>query len=137
MSDPESESLVAAALAAAKLRAMRTALLALHKAALDAERERYERAHCRIASPHEALRLAIDDPWFAWLRPLANLIVAADERLADDAPVTPGDVERLSTHIRGLLQLSLGGDGFRTEYQRTLQETPDVVIAHGKVMAVL
>ena len=116
---------------------MRTALLTLHKAVLDAERRRYERAHGRIENAHQALRLVMDDPWFAWLRPLANLIVATDERLADDAPVTPADVDRVSEHVRGLLQLSLGGDGFRTEYQRTLQDTPEVVIAHGKVRALL
>jgi len=137
VSDPESESSVVAALAAARLRALRTALLTLHKSILDAERRRYERAHGRIEGPHEALRLVMHDPWFAWLRPLANLIVAADERLADEAPVTPADVERVGEHVRGLLQLELGGDGFRTEYQRTLQETPEVVIAHGKVLALL
>jgi hypothetical protein len=137
VSGHESESPVVAALAAAKLRALRTTLLTLHKAVLDAERQRYERAHGRIESAHEALRLAMHDPWFAWLRPLANLIVAADERLADEAPVSPADVERVSEHVRGLLQLNLAGDTFRTEYQRTLQETPDVVVAHGKVLALL
>ena len=79
----------------------------------------------------------MDDPWFAWLRPLAGLIVQADERLADDAPVQPADVEAFVTQIRGLLRLDLGGQTFREQYQRLLQEVPDVVVAHGRVLALL
>ena len=129
--------LITAALAAARLRAARTALLALHKVILDAERLRYEQARDRIDNTQELLRLVMDDPWFAWLRPLAGLIVQADERLADGVPVQPADVEAFVEQVRGLLRLDLGGPKFRERYQQLLQEEPDVVVAHGKVLAMV
>lgn len=137
MTNPETELAVAAALAAAKLRAVRTGLLALHQAVLDAERRRYERTHGKVETAHHALRLVIDDPFFAWLRPIAALIVQADERLAHGAPLAPADVQAFGSHVRALLQVQLGGTAFHDEYLRTLQEAPDVVVAHGRILALL
>jgi len=125
---------VAAALAASKIRAIRTALIALHKALLDAERTRYGRAHGPIENPHQALQLVLRDPWFAWLRPISELIVQADERLADDRPVRVEEADAYTAQVLGLLQHELGGPDFRREYHRSLQETPDVVVAHSKVV---
>jgi hypothetical protein len=129
-----SDADVAAALAASKVRAIRTALLALHKTLIDAERARYGRAHGPIENPHQALQLLLRDPWFAWLRPIAELIVQADERLADDRPVRVEEADAYSAQVLGLLQHEVGGADFRREYHRSLQETPEVVIAHSKVV---
>lgn len=129
------EAHVAAALAAAKLRAIRTALLTLHKTLLDAERTRYGRAHGRpIDGPHHALQLVLRDPWFAWLRPISELIVEADERLSDDRPVTPDEAEAYAAEALGLLQQELGGADFKLEYHRSLQELPDAVVAHARIV---
>src|SRR4051812_41675850 len=54
-------------------------LIVVHKQLLDHERIRYERQHGRIPSAGEFLRLAIEDPWFAWFRPLTALITQIDE----------------------------------------------------------
>ena len=137
MTDREAEQNVTAALAAAKFRAVRTGLLTLHKAILDAERRRYERANGPVEHPGHALRLVMDDPWFAWLRPIAALIVQADERLAVDAPLTAAEVLAFGQHVRGLLQLDLGGPDFHDAYLRTLQDVPDVVVAHARVLSLL
>ena len=124
------------ALAAAKLRAIRTALLHLHKTLIDAERLRYGRAHGQpIEGPHHALQLVLRDPWFAWLRPIAELIVQADERLADeDRAVSPDEAEGYASQVLELLQQDLGGADFRREYHRSLQELPDVVVAHAQIV---
>jgi hypothetical protein len=124
------------ALAAAKLRAIRTGLLHLHKALIDAERIRYGRAQGRpIEGPHHALQLVLRDPWFAWLRPIAELIVQADERLADDEhPVTPEETEGYAAQVLELLQQDLGGPDFHREYRRSLQELPDAVVAHAQIV---
>jgi hypothetical protein len=127
-----------AAMAVARLRAVRIGLLALHQALLTAERQRYERRHGRIAGPQQALQLVLDDPWFAWLRPMATLIVQIDERMADDdTALTPEQVDSYLQEVRGLLQGQLGGEAFVTEYHRSLQERPEVVVAHGQVTALL
>ena len=126
---------VPSALAAARIRAIRLALLHLHKALVDIERLRYGRAHdAPIESPHEALQLLMRDPWFAWLRPILELIVRADERLDEDRPISPDEAEAYAAHVIALLQQDAGGDDFRREYHRSLQEVPDVVVAHAAVV---
>jgi hypothetical protein len=125
---------IAAALAAARLRAIRTALLVLHKAVIDTERGRYARAHGPVETPHQLLQLVLRDPWFAWLRPIAELIVQADERLDADQPITTDQAEAYAAQTLGVLQRELGGADFRREYQRSLQETPEIVVAHAAVV---
>lgn len=126
---------VPAALAAAKMRAIRMALLHLHKALIDVERLRYGRAQGRpIDSPHEALQLLLRDPWFAWLRPISELIVQADERLDDERPMTREEAEAYAAQALALLQQDAGGADFRREYHRSLQDVPDVVVAHSTVV---
>ena len=129
---------VASALAVARLRAIRVALLQLHKAVLDAERFRFDRARGhRIEGPAEALRLALHHDAFAWLRPLSGLIVQLDSRLAEEAEVLPSEVVDLVAHARSLLQRDAGGPGFHDAYRRLLQDAPEVVVAHGRVTALL
>jgi hypothetical protein len=117
----------------ARLRALRTHLLPLHRALIEFERDRYERAHGPVDGAHVVLRLVMHDPWFQWLRPLAAVIVQIDERLADDRAVNEADVDT----FRALTARLLRGDpgAFRESYQRALQESPDIVVAHGKVIA--
>ena len=129
---------VASALAAARLRAIRTALLQLHKSVLDAERFRFERARGRrIEGPGEALRLVLQDNAFAWLRPLSELIVQLDTRLAEDDAVKAADVADMTEHARALLQRDAAGSVFHESYRRLLQDAPEVVVAHGRVTALL
>jgi hypothetical protein len=90
-----------------------------------------------MGGPHQVLRIVMQHEWFAWLRPLSALIVQADERLAAEEPVRPEDVEAFRDETRGLLQRDLGGAAFREKYQRILQASPDVVIAHGRLAAAL
>jgi hypothetical protein len=129
---------VASALAVARLRAIRTALLQLHKSVLDAERFRFERARGRrIEGPAEALRLVLQDNAFAWLRPLSELIVQLDTRLAEDVEVQTSEVVEMADQARGLLQRDAGGSLFHDAYRRLLQDAPEVVVAHGRVTALL
>ena len=125
---------LAHALAMARVRAIRLALLELHKAVLDVERRRYEHAHGRIENPHDALRLVMQDPWFRWLAPLATMIVQMDERLADHAPFTAEEADAFAGRVRALLMRDGGDPKFRDNYHRSLQETPEVVVAHGRVV---
>ena len=131
------DSPVSAAMAAARLRALRMALLSLHKTLLDHERLRYERRHGRIESAGQALHLVMNDAWFAWLRPMSALVVQADEKLDDDRGVGAADVTAFSAQIRDLLQGSGGGPDFQTSFQRVLQEAPEAVMAHGRLIAAL
>jgi len=62
---------------------VRLELLRVHRALLEVERARYEKAHGRIANNSAFLQLVINDPWFDWLRPLAQLVLLIDERTSD------------------------------------------------------
>ena len=127
---------VTAALAAARLRAWRTALLELHKLLIDEERRRYERTHGPIDGPHHALRLLMQDSWFAWLRPMGDLIVRFDERLAGEAPITTGELDAAAASLRGLLHAGTPAQ-FGEAYRRVLQDVPDAVVAHGRILQLL
>lgn len=131
---------VAQALAVARMRAWRVALIDLHKQLIDDERRRYEQANGLIGSPHHALQLLMHDPWFAWLRPLADLIVRLDERLDArphlDRGLSPVELDETAHEIRRLLQ-GFDRPAFAVSYRQALQEVPDVVIAHGRVLGVL
>ena len=78
-----------------RLTELRHALLKLHKTLVDSERVGYEKTIGKIQSPNHFLQLLTTDPWFAWLRPLSQLIVAMDEALDAEEPLTLAKVEAL------------------------------------------
>jgi hypothetical protein len=107
-------------------------LLVVHKQLLDHERIRYERQHGRIASSGEFLRLAIEDPWFAWLRPLTALITQIDEYMESKEAPPPGAGDALFAECRRLLSPLEDGDPFQHQYFHAIQESPEVASAHGQ-----
>jgi hypothetical protein len=115
-----------------RLTAVRDALLRLHKALLESERVGYERAHTRIGSSQEFLRLALEDEWFAWLRPVSELIVQIDEVQDGDEPVTDERASALIERTRTLL--TDGQAPFGRRYHELLQRDPTVLVAHGGVI---
>jgi hypothetical protein len=120
-----------------RLEAARRGLVRVHKTLIDVERVRYERQHGRIDSAGRLLQLVINDPAFAWVRPLSALIVRMDALLADDDSVTAGEVEALIDHARRLLRPDPDGPEFAQSYDRAIQASPDVVLAHGAALALL
>src|SRR3954454_12049176 len=95
-----------------RLKQLRDALLGLHKALVDSERVTYEKTFGAIQSPNQFLQLLTSDPWFAWLHPLSQLIVAIDEALAEKEPLTSAEVDALVNQTRLLLTPSETGEGF-------------------------
>ncbi len=115
-----------------QLAQLREALLALHKALVDSERVSYEQNLGTIPSANHFLKLLTDDPWFAWLHPLSQLIVTMDEALdaKAKAPLTAGAAAALVKRTGELLVASEAGEGFARHYFDALQRDPDVVMAH-------
>jgi hypothetical protein len=116
------------------LTGLRHTLLIHHKALLDSERARYDHDVERVNSPGQMLNLVLNDPFFAWLRELSQLIVMIDETLDAEEPATPADAARLLAQARELLTPTESGEGFRRQYFDALQRDPDIVIAHGAAM---
>jgi hypothetical protein len=114
-----------------RLSELREKLLTLHKALLDSERTSYELTHGPIASPGAFLQLLINDPRFAWLRPVTTLIVQIDETLAaKNPPATARDFEHLIQDMRALLSPSREENGFWKRYSGALQRDPGVAVLH-------
>jgi hypothetical protein len=113
------------------------ALLRLHKALLDDERVAYERLHGRIPSNGAFLQLVLNDAWFAWLRPLSQLMVKLDEFSEEKELSTHEEVPALLSSVRTLLTPTEEGEGFGRPYHDALQRSPDVVLAHATVKALL
>ncbi|MEO8339752.1 MAG: hypothetical protein ABI604_08525 [Nitrospirota bacterium] len=116
---------------------LRHALLRLHKALLDDERVSYERVYGRIASNGEFLQLVLTHAWFAWLRPLSQLVAQLDEYVDEDASSDGSHTPVLIASVRMLLTPSEGGTGFGKHYYDALQRAPDVGLAHASVRALL
>jgi hypothetical protein len=120
-----------------RLKEIRDALLHLHKTLVDSERVNYERTMGAIQSPNHFLQLLTSDPWFAWLQPMSQLIVALDEALDEKEPLTAPAADALIQQTRALLTASEEGEGFSRHYFDALQGEADVVLAHAAVVKAL
>jgi len=122
------------------LKQLRQGLLQLHKLLLELERRGYERARGRIGNSYEFLQLALKDPWFDWLHRLSELIVQIDETLdtiGSEKSATDEDVQALIVRARLLLTPAEIGSEFQKNYFLALQQSPDVVLLHAKIVRLL
>ncbi|HEY6365937.1 MAG TPA: hypothetical protein VI585_14230 [Candidatus Binatia bacterium] len=115
------------------LQELRDALLDLHKSLIDSERAVYETNVGLIQSPHHFLQLLSNDPWFAWLRPISQLIVAMDEALDPQEVLTSDIIDALMNESVFLLIPAERGGEFGERYMAALQRDPHVVLAHAQV----
>jgi hypothetical protein len=120
-----------------RLRDVRQSLLRLHKDLMHWEREAYERAHGRIETSYEFLRLVMHDQWFGWLHHLSELVVQIDEMLAADEPVAESAARAVRDQAKLLLTPSETGGQFQRKYFDSLQHSPDVVLAHAEAIKLL
>ena len=105
-------------------------LLHIHKALIDYERARYEKVHGTVASPYALLNLLIQDPWFAWLRPISSLIVQIDEFVSAKEPQDPAAGEALLKEIRNILAPNDAGTETQQKFARALKESSDISRLH-------
>lgn len=114
-------------------RALRAALLALHRELLEAQRIQAERFGGRM-SAGEVLQAAADDLRFDRLRVLSQLIAELDEALV---MVEHDRVDAVVAHARGLLAPPDAASAFGARYLQALQDHPAVVLAHRDIVAAL
>jgi hypothetical protein len=116
---------------------LRNALLRLHKTLLDNERYEYEQVHAPIGPPAAYLELVLNDPWFAWLRPMSGLVVRIDEALDAKEPATDAEVRKLIEDVRTLVKPSEGAAEFQRHYYEALQRDTNSILAHAEVSKLL
>jgi catechol 2,3-dioxygenase len=120
-----------------RLRDVRLRLLDLHKVLLDDTKAAYELDRGRIPSNATLLQLVINDPWFAWLRPLSELVVRIDVALQPEGAATDADGAMLLDQVERLLSPAQSVEPFAQRYYDALQRQPAVITAHGAVRRVL
>jgi catechol 2,3-dioxygenase len=120
-----------------RLGELRAKLLSLHKVLLDDTRAAYEMDRGRVGSPGNLLQLVINDPWFAWLHALSELIVRIDQSVEPEGRATGFDANALLDQVDRLLTASEHGSGFQRRYYDALQRQPAVVLAHADVRRAL
>jgi hypothetical protein len=121
-----------------RLEAARSLLLRVHRALLEAERVRFEKARGRIPNNTEFLQLVINDPWFDWLRPMAQMVLLIDERMSDKkSPLGRDEAQSLFDRARALLRADPEGDAFQRLYADALQHSPSLAVLAGQVAAAL
>lgn len=104
------------------------ALREVHRALVQAVRAAYEKDVGPAGGPGQMLRLLTEDPYFAWLHPMSELIVDLDSLLAQELLPT-GTVAGVREEIDRLTKA--GGSPFWVKYAPLLQTDTDVVMAHG------
>ena len=109
------------------------ALVHLHKVLLDSEKAVYETTVGPIHSPNHFFQLLTGDPWFAWLRPISQLIVAIDETIDAKEQLTSQSVDAVMSQSVFLLLPAESGGEFGERYVAALQRDPRVVLAHAQV----
>lgn len=121
-----------------RLELARTLILKVHRALLEAERVRYERARGRIENNSAFLQLVINDPWFDWLRPMAQMVLLIDERTSDKkSPLGSAEARSLFDRARGMLRADPDGDAFQRLYADALQHSPALAVIARQVSTVL
>jgi hypothetical protein len=126
---PTGEGETATAGDVSALESVRNDLLRVHRMLLAVERERYERARGRVANNSAFLQLVINDPWFDWLRPMAQLVLLIDERTSDKKmPLGRNEAKALLDRARALLRADGEGDAFQRLFHQAIQFSPDLAV---------
>lgn len=119
-----------------RLRAISKALQDLHRSLLEYQRRDYERSFGRIGSDFYVLKLAADDPQFAWLRALSAEMMRIDIAVSG-GEVDETDLQLTGTRLRHLLTPSSEGNPFQSRYDAAMQVNPEIIMAHAGVMRAL
>lgn len=110
----------------------------LHKSLLNFQSALHQEKIGKKLGPYEILNLSMQDPEFAWLRKLSELIVAIDIQEEENPNI--GDVE--FSQIKNTVSELLFGDGekfkdFKARMQEALSQDPELNIYHAELITVL
>jgi type II secretory pathway pseudopilin PulG len=110
-----------------RMNALRSALLALHKAVLAAERAQLERVQGPLGNA-EFLQIVSDPLRYGWLKPFTALILAIDDE---------DDEGEVLAEARQLLKPPKGDTPFGRRYLSLMQRDPTLVVEHRQVTRLL
>ncbi len=115
------------------------ALRELHLSLVDAVSLEYERSNQQAIPGRVALfQLVVEDPFFAWLRPLSKVMVDVDELLDGGREPSPEEALVAKNTVQRLISPPTGADGtVWIRYSPLLQIDTRVVLAHARLKQAL
>lgn len=119
------------------LRAVRMALLDLHKALLNSERATYEQFYGPIQSNGQFFQLVVEHDWFEWLRPMSRFIVQMDDVLMSKEPVPPEQAVALLEQAKIMFRPAEFGTPLEKGYFRAIQRDPNIALKHASFTELL
>lgn len=99
-------------------------LIEFHKQLLQHQTAVVESRDGRKYGPYELLGMSLNDPRFAWLRPLSKLIARIDAYTAGDDEDEPLDVRKVADEVDALL--GGGSAEFSPRYSEALADAPQL-----------
>jgi hypothetical protein len=120
-----------------QLRAIRPLLLRLHKDLMEGVRIAYEEEHGTIPSTGEYFRLVLGHESFSWLRPISQLIVRVDERMAAKKPELAENAELLVSEVHNLLALLEEDSEQHHHYHQALKYNPNITVIYAEAIKLL
>jgi len=119
-------------------KALRAALLRLHRELLQAQVIEVERATGRSMTPNGVLQAALEDPRFNWLRDLSGLAADLDAEIAESrSDGRSADPTQAIERAVQLIAPPHAEEAFGALYLRSLQLYPAVVMAHRDLLALI
>lgn len=110
----------------------------LHKDLLDFQVLIHQDLNEKKFGPYEILHLSIQDPEFAWLRKLSEMIVAIDIQEEENPNLLQADFDKIKNEICDLLvNESESNRDFHFRYQNALTKKPELKIHQAQLLKTL
>jgi len=119
-----------------KLGQISAAMMKIHKLLLEEEMEARELAINKVIPPAERLNVLLNDPEFAWLRVLSQLMAFIDEIYFQKEPVLNRQLKEVEEKVETLFALQNESE-FAYRYRSKLSTIPDLMIEHGLLKVAL
>lgn len=119
-----------------KLGQISSAMMKIHKLLLEEEMEAREAAINKILPPTERLNVLLNDPEFAWLRVMSQLMAYVDEIFFQKEPVLEKQLKEVEEKVEALFALQNESE-FTYRYKSKLSTIPDLMIQHGLLKVAL
>lgn len=115
------------------------ALIDLHRDLLMLQAKELESESGRKVSPYELLHATLNNPSFAWLRLMSEMIVMIDT-LIDESPNLSGkEANEVANEVLSLIEKPQGAmqTEFWQKYSHHLSMNPDIIMKHSRVKEIL
>jgi hypothetical protein len=107
-------------------------LARIHKFLMDYQMVQYQNRTGQLLNPATKLNLLLQDPEFAWLRILSQLMVRVDEVFFQKEPIIDDQVSRLNFEVEELL-IRKANDVFNIHFDAMIPHIPELLAEHERL----